>query len=106
MCDKEEDPNIMTQGSVNTFRRQRTHAPIQELLHACICGSDFICIYVYWVKKSVETFPPQRRIVGGFVFSAVYIVPKESRGLVLPRTSCQTTFLKFFPHVFVIHNQQ
>jgi hypothetical protein len=38
-------------------------------------------------KNSAKTFPLQRRIVGD-VFYAVRIAPKESRRLVLPRTSC------------------
>jgi hypothetical protein len=37
---------------------------------------------------SVNTFPRQRRIVGGVVFCAVRLVSKESRRLVLSRTSC------------------
>jgi hypothetical protein len=43
-------------------------------------------------KKSVKTFPRQRRINGGVVIYAVRVVPKESRRLVLPRAFC------FFPH--------
>jgi hypothetical protein len=42
-------------------------------------------------NNSVKTSPWQRRIVGGVVFYAVCAVSKESRRLVLPRTSC---FLK------------
>jgi hypothetical protein len=36
---------------------------------------------------SVNTFPRQRRIVGGMVFYAVHVISKESRRLVIPRTS-------------------
>jgi hypothetical protein len=39
-------------------------------------------------NNSVKTFPRQRRIVGGVVFYAVRVVSKESRQLVLHRTSC------------------
>jgi hypothetical protein len=39
-------------------------------------------------NNSVKTFPQERRIVGGVVFYAVRVVSKESRRLVLPRTSC------------------
>jgi hypothetical protein len=38
-------------------------------------------------KGSVNTFPRQRIIDGGVIFCAV-VVSKESRRLVLPRTSC------------------
>jgi hypothetical protein len=38
-------------------------------------------------KRSVNTFPPQRRNVQGVVFNAVSVVSKASRRLNLPRTS-------------------
>jgi hypothetical protein len=55
----------------------------KESLWVCLCMS-------LWLlgKDSVNTFPRQRRIVGGVVFYAVRVVSKESRRLVLPRTSC------------------
>jgi hypothetical protein len=37
---------------------------------------------------SVNTFPWQWRIVGGVIFYAVRVVSKESRRLILPKTSC------------------
>jgi hypothetical protein len=39
-------------------------------------------------RCSVNTFPRQRRIVGGIVFYAVNVLSKESRRMVLTRTSC------------------
>jgi hypothetical protein len=39
-------------------------------------------------NNSAKTIPRQRRIVGGVVFYAVRVVWKESRRLVLPKTSC------------------
>jgi hypothetical protein len=39
-------------------------------------------------NSSVNTFLRQRSIVGGVVFYAVHVVSKESRPLVLTRTSC------------------
>jgi hypothetical protein len=39
-------------------------------------------------NNSVKTFPRQRRIVGRFVFNVARVVSKESRRLVLSRTSC------------------
>jgi hypothetical protein len=37
---------------------------------------------------SIHMFPQQRRIFGSTVFYAVHVISKESRQLVLPRTSC------------------
>jgi hypothetical protein len=39
-------------------------------------------------NNSVMTFPQLRRIVRGIVCCWVHVVSKESRWLVLPRTSC------------------
>jgi hypothetical protein len=39
-------------------------------------------------NSSIMTFPRQRIIIVGVVFCAVRVVSKESRQLVLPRTSC------------------
>jgi hypothetical protein len=39
-------------------------------------------------NDSVNTYPRQRRIVGGVVFYAVHVVSKESRRLVILRISC------------------
>jgi hypothetical protein len=49
-------------------------------------------------KNSVKTFPRQRRIVGGVVFYAVHDISKESRRLVLRRTSCsrKSSFSEIF----------
>jgi hypothetical protein len=50
-----------------------------------------LCIPLSLVGNiSVSTFPRQRRIVGGFVFYAIRVVSKESKWLVLCRTSCFT----------------
>jgi hypothetical protein len=42
---------------------------------------------------SVNMFPRQQGITGGVIFYAVRVVSKESRRLVLPRTSCKPIFL-------------
>jgi hypothetical protein len=87
---------LLGNGSVDTFLWQQTHATIQELLEASfsvesgsyerrVCGSVYPPIVA--TQCSADTFPRQRRIVGG-VFLAVYVVSKESRRLVLPRTCC------------------
>jgi hypothetical protein len=39
-------------------------------------------------NNSVNTFPRQRKIVGGVVSYAVHVVCEKSRRLVIPRTSC------------------
>jgi hypothetical protein len=39
-------------------------------------------------NNSVNILPRQRRIIGGVVFCATYVVSKESSSLDLPRTSC------------------
>jgi hypothetical protein len=49
-------------------------------------------------NNSVKTFPQQRRIFGGVVFYTVRVVTKESRRLVLPRTSC---YLNISPFIFI-----
>jgi hypothetical protein len=47
-----------------------------------------MCISLSLLRNSsVKTSPRQRRIVGGVVFYAIRVVSKESRRLVLPRTS-------------------
>jgi hypothetical protein len=53
-----------------------------------MCLWDRLCILLSLLgNNSVKSFPRQWRIVGGVVFCAVLVVPKESRRLVLPRTS-------------------
>jgi hypothetical protein len=52
-------------------------------LWVCLCIPLLLLGY-----NSVNTFPRQRRIVGSVVVYAVRVVSKESRQLVLPRTSC------------------
>jgi hypothetical protein len=48
-----------------------------------------LCIPLWFLgNNSVKTFPRQRRIFAGVVFCAVHVVSKDSRRLVLPRTSC------------------
>jgi hypothetical protein len=39
-------------------------------------------------KSSGNMFPQQWRTVGGIIFSVVHVISKESKQLVLPRTSC------------------
>jgi hypothetical protein len=39
-------------------------------------------------NNSVKTFPRQWRIVGGVFFYAIHVISKETRRLLLPRTSC------------------
>jgi hypothetical protein len=51
-----------------------------------------MCIPPLLDNGSVNTFPWQRRIIGG-VFYAVRVVSKESRRLVLPVTFCLNLFL-------------
>jgi hypothetical protein len=54
-----------------------------------VCLWVCLCIPVSFLdNSSVKTFLLQRRIVGGVVFYAARVVSKESRRLVLPRTSC------------------
>jgi hypothetical protein len=52
----------------------------------------WVCLYTIPLSllgdNSVKTFLRQRRIAEGVVFCAVRVVSKESRLLVLPRTSC------------------
>jgi hypothetical protein len=66
-----------------------------------VCLWNYLCILLSLLgNNSVKTFPRQRRIVGGIVFYAIRVVSKESRLLVLPRTSSSTFLLLFvfFPH--------
>jgi hypothetical protein len=44
-------------------------------------------------NNSVKKFPQQQTIAGGVVLYAVHVVSKESRRLVLPRTSCYPWFI-------------
>jgi hypothetical protein len=58
----------------------------------CVC----LCIALQFLgKKSVKTFQRQRRIVGGDVFCEFHVVLKESRRIVLPRTSCVNMVMNF-----------
>jgi hypothetical protein len=84
------------------FARQRLDKNVSAATKNCwrrfLCGSCRIrgasvslCVYVplsLLGKGSVNTFPLQRRIVGGVVFCAVHVILKESRPfselLVLP----------------------
>jgi hypothetical protein len=63
-----------------------TNDTVEELL------DEWICVSVYPLSllgnNTVKTFPRLRIIIGGVVFYAVRVVSKESRLLVLPRTSC------------------
>jgi hypothetical protein len=74
---------VLGNDSVDTFPRQRIHTTLEELWEACVC----VCPLSLLGNSSVNTLPQQERIVGD-VFCAVRVVSKESRGLVLLRTSC------------------
>jgi hypothetical protein len=53
-----------------------------------MCVSVGLCIPLSLVGNSlVKIFPQQRTVVGGVIFDAVCVISKESRLLVLPRTS-------------------
>jgi hypothetical protein len=55
----------------------------QKSLWVCLCVSlSLLC------NNSVKTSPRQRRILGDLICYAVHVVSKESRPLVLLRTSC------------------
>jgi hypothetical protein len=49
---------------------------MKEVLDACVCG--FVCVSPLGIN-SVETFPRQRRNVGGVVFYVACIITKESK---------------------------
>jgi hypothetical protein len=49
-------------------------------------------------NNSVKTFPWQQRIVGCIAFSAVRVVSKDRRRLVLPRTSCFSGLFKDYQY--------
>jgi hypothetical protein len=87
--------SVLGNGSVNTFSRLLIHSTIKELLDTSfyirsvsyqrrVCGSVYVSLLD---NNSVKMFLRQRRIVGGVVLYAVRVVSKESRRLVLPRTS-------------------
>jgi hypothetical protein len=80
-------PSLLGNGSVNTFPRQQIHATIKELLDVCVCGPLFTPLSLLG-NNSVKTFPQQGINVGGIVFYVVRVISKESRRLILPRTSC------------------
>jgi hypothetical protein len=86
-------------GSVNCITpfiaRQRlyTHVPVatntrnrpivrRVSLWVCLCTP-----LASLGNNSIKTFPRKRRIFGGVVFYVIHIVSKESKRLVLPRTS-------------------
>jgi hypothetical protein len=75
--------SLLGNGSVNMLTWQRIHATI-ELLDPCVCVTPQPLLG----DNSVKTFPRQRTIVGGVVFSAFHLVSNESKALVFPRTSC------------------
>jgi hypothetical protein len=78
--------SVLGNGSVNTFPRQQIHATIEELFDACVSGCLLIPLSLLG-NSQVKTFPRQRRIVGGVILYAVHVISKESRQLVVPRTS-------------------
>jgi hypothetical protein len=72
--------SLLDSGLVNPLPRQRIHSTVEELLYASVCISLL-------GNNLVQTFPRQRRIVGGVVLCAVHVMSRESRRLILPRTS-------------------
>jgi hypothetical protein len=97
---------MLGNGSVNMFPQQRIHATVKELFDASfLCGlcpikgeSVGVCILLsLWANNLVKMFPWQWRIVGGIVFCAVHVILKDSRRLVLPRTSYIFRF-RFLPY--------
>jgi hypothetical protein len=61
-----------------------------------IVGRVCLCISLSLLgNNSVKIFPRQQIIFGGVVFCVVRVVSKESRLLVLPRTSCFEFVLLF-----------
>jgi hypothetical protein len=87
---------LLFNGSVNTFSWQRIHGTTKELLDASFAvravsyqGSLWISVPLSLLgNNSVKRFPRRRKIVRGAFFYAVSVISKESRHLVLPRTSC------------------
>jgi hypothetical protein len=93
--------SLLDNGSVNTFPLQRIHSTAGQVLDM------WACIPLSLLgNNSVKTLPRQRKIVGGVVFYAVYIVSKQSRRLVLPRTSCSLTLLFLYSTIFMAIQHQ
>jgi hypothetical protein len=67
---------------------------LEELLDTTwrVCGSVCLPPISLLGSGSVNTFPRQRRIVGGVVFYVVLVVSKESRWFVLHRTFYYVSF--------------
>jgi hypothetical protein len=87
---------VRRQRGKNITAARNTHTTIAELLDASfsiwsvsyqrrVCGC--VCVSLSFLGNgSLNTFPRQRIIVRGLVFYALYVVSKESRRFVLPRT--------------------
>jgi hypothetical protein len=77
------------------------HATREELLKTsfCVRSVSYQRVCVSLGSGSINTFPQQRRIVGG-VFYSVRVVSKERRRLVLPRTPYLFHVL-LYPHAEV-----
>jgi hypothetical protein len=70
---------------VSATRNKRNNRRIVGRVCLWVC----LCTHLLLLgNSSVNTFPWQRRFVGGVVFYAVRVLSKESRRIVLPRTSC------------------
>jgi hypothetical protein len=67
-----------------------------ECLWVCLCIPLSLLS-----NGSVNTFPQQRKIVGGVVFYAARVLSKESRRLVLTRTSCLLHMLGFVETFYI-----
>jgi hypothetical protein len=74
-------PSNQVPAAKNTLKSRR----IARRVFLWIC----LCIPLSLLgSNSVKTFPRQRKIAGGVIFYSINVVLRESRRLVLPRTSC------------------
>jgi hypothetical protein len=88
---------------------QRHTSYIPNIVCVSICASHYRCLATARYKRhhgSIYT-RNNRRIAGQVVFYAIRVLPKESRRLVLPRTSCfvlssPSTPILFFLAFFIL----
>jgi hypothetical protein len=77
-------PRTMTTDTCNnTIIDERFNSCAIRVLWKRVCGSMSLSLLG---NNSVKTFPRQRRIAGGVVFTTDLVVRKENRQLVLPIT--------------------
>jgi hypothetical protein len=77
--------SLLGNGSVNKFSGK------DSLCRPCLDKGEslVLCIILSFLfKNSVKKLPLQRRIVGVALSYAIHAVSKESKRVVLPRTSC------------------